>query len=529
MNKSKIYGLSLVILLTALSSCLDEFQADETIISSEELIFVSAERVALLGRLHATPSQPDAVGFQISETADFGSPIIVESDSEPEVGAFVARYDNLTAGTTYFARAFADEGGSLTFGEVIEFESLVTNILSFAPTNAKVGSTIVILGSNFASSTQVFFGDQVANVVTINLESRIEVTVPDIDDSALVNIRVVSGEDELTFTDPFEYHIGNWSKVTDFPSDVQLAAPVIMDLGDQVVVGYGKSIEENVLSTGFWSFNKDAETWTEIAAPAFSTPVEDAISFSSGYASGTAALGFGALLQTVESWNYDAASSLWAFGGVVPWALSAGIGVELNGTKYVFGGVDDAILANRTIWALEEGGAWEEIGRAPLDITTDFPHFVYNNEFYYQADNFNIVKYNPITQEWSLFFQASIDLGSRGIAEVIGDKVYIGMGLPRRDFLEINLLTGESIEKNLYPGIVAENNVASWAHNGRVFVLRTAVTNQATTAGIERMEVWSLNPNALKVIFYEVSIYRIAVVLCLLGGSTKHNNSRPGE
>ena len=480
-----------------LSGCLDEFESDSVIVSSEELIFVSAERVALLGRLHSVTSSPEAFGFQIAEDEAFSAPIVVPAETEPGLGAFVARYNELNSSTEYFARAFVTVGGQTTFGESINFTSLNFDIASFAPDNARVNSTMVIIGSNLASDTKVFFGEVEANVTDISLESRIEVLVPDIGDSEIVSITVESDGNSLVFEEQFTYHTGTWVKAGEYPNDIQLVDPVFLDFQDEVILGYGKAQNLNTLNSDFFSLDKSSLVWTQIAAPTGSTVVEDAFSFSTGFGSGTFALGFAFLFQTNESWTYDPTTDSWQSYGTLPFGLSNAASATLNGEEFVFGGLDENVQESTRIWKRSTSGVWEDIGASPFPITREEAHFTHNNKFYYQSDNNTISVFDPVSVSWSLFFASSLDLGNKGVGVVIGDLAFVGLGEPRRDLIQIDLNTGSAVEKNLFPGIVAERNVAAWQFNGDLYILRTALTNQASTSNIENMEIWKLDPDAL--------------------------------
>ena len=82
--------------------------------------------------------------------------------------------------------------------------------------------------------------------------------------------------------------------------------------------------------------------------------------------------------------------------------------------------------------------------------------------------------------------------GELGIAEVVNDKVFVGLSDSRRDIWEVDLTTFEWKRKNFFPGSFRGNNVASWVNNGRVYVMRYDVFNADTP-----MEIWELQPDIL--------------------------------
>ena len=88
-------------------------------------------------------------------------------------------------------------------------------------------------------------------------------------------------------------------------------------------------------------------------------------------------------------------------------------------------------------------------------------------------------------------------IGINNAADVKGDALFIGLGDLGATFLEINLLTQEITQKNDFLGVGSEQNITSWFNGDKFYVLRTALGSVARFAGVERMEVWELDPDAL--------------------------------
>ena len=194
-----------VILLLIAVSCIDIVLEDNTILTTEELVYVSAERAFLRGRLHSLAEPGEVLGFEISEDADFTNPIAVSTNTSVALGAYIIRFNQLTASTDYHGRAYVVTGDKVTYGKAISFRTLASDLTEFYPKDAKIGDIVTIIGANFFENTRVFFGDQEAEILNISLEYRITTVVPDIGDQSIVDLRVVTGEEELTFEDQFEY------------------------------------------------------------------------------------------------------------------------------------------------------------------------------------------------------------------------------------------------------------------------------------------------------------------------------------
>ena len=88
-------------------------EEDATIVvTTEEIIFVSGEKVRALGRLITNqPVSTTDHGFQLSISENFTSPIIVSLGVKDGPGRFIGETDGLSINQTYFAKAFAPVDG----------------------------------------------------------------------------------------------------------------------------------------------------------------------------------------------------------------------------------------------------------------------------------------------------------------------------------------------------------------------------------------------------------------------------------
>ncbi len=132
------------------------------------------------------------------------------------------------------------------------------------------GATVQISGANFLDGTQVFFGETEATISRRSLESRLDVLVPDNLPEDTVTISVVSGGVTQTFEEPFVLHTGVWEKVSLFPPTVQLKTPAVIEYPTEVLMGFGRALDENRNYDKFWMINKETLEWSV----RFQVPVE---------------------------------------------------------------------------------------------------------------------------------------------------------------------------------------------------------------------------------------------------------------
>ena len=489
-----------VILLLIAVSCIDIVLEDNTILTTEELVYVSAERAFLRGRLHSLAEPGEVLGFEISEDADFTNPIAVSTNTSVALGAYIIRFNQLTASTDYHGRAYVVTGDKVTYGKAISFRTLASDLTEFYPKDAKIGDIVTIIGANFFENTRVFFGDQEAEILNISLEYRITTVVPDIGDQSIVDLRVVTGEEELTFEDQFEYHIGVWQKEGEFPERMQLTTPVIIEEDEDVILGFGDLFLRKSFNERFWRINKSTLSFTEIAPPEGAAPVSEPILFGNGYCGGKLEFLKHPTLNSFESWYWD--GSNWNSNGLVPFDLRAAIALESNEEFFIVGGglqQGPEIVPSHAIYRGDlQLNNWQQEGRnTQVDATSRLAHFVYEGDLIAQIDSVNFFRYNARENLWSHEFRSPIEIGELSIAAVIDGIAYLGLGRENKEILAYNLETKEIKRKNFFVGSIAERNVAHWTHNGKLYVIRTTFRGLNAVRGLP-MEIWSFNPTQLK-------------------------------
>lgn len=500
LKTSRIIRLSLFIFITGLfASCLDEFEGNQVIVLSEGLLEVTSEDVTLVGRLLTTTEKPSEIGFYVDSDSDFGSPTILQSNQEPELGTFISTSNLLAYETEYFAKAYAIVEGQVFFGEVITFTTNLPSIVSIEPLQAAIGDKVTINGLNITDDVRVFFGTQEAEIISLVDKSTLTVTVPDIGTEVFTNIQLVMRDDPFVFDDPFIYYTGSWEVFSEFPFDNQFSGSAFFRSDNEIVVGYGRNISGGDNSPLFFLLDNAANSWSTIAGPDVLNPVFDPINFDNGFGGGTIAI-FSGLFQTNESWSLDFDTFTWTNNpnlNIV--GLSSAVFAELDGSDFIFGGLDAGVNVISSIWRGDvEAGDLTLVSEAPVDVVSTEAHFVYNDKLYYQSDEFTLVEYDPASDTWSDFIVFDESIGERNIAVVIGDKAIVGLGLANVNMYEIDMVEKIVVQKNTFSGAPDERNVAYWAYNDKLYVFRTASTFQSSLRGFENMVVWELDPFALR-------------------------------
>jgi hypothetical protein len=181
-----------VLVTVCLGSC---NESDNNLVSvfTEDVFFVGSDKVRVLGRVISTESLTILDhGFEISTSDQFSSAIKKSLGSKESPGRFISEVGDLDVNRKYYIRTFLETSEGQYVGNSVEIVTLTPKISSFEPKFSIESVEMVISGSNFTDDSRVFFDDVEANIVSIDFESRIRVTIPPIDKTATPTIRVVS-------------------------------------------------------------------------------------------------------------------------------------------------------------------------------------------------------------------------------------------------------------------------------------------------------------------------------------------------
>lgn len=480
--------LSLLFILLLASACTQEEDAT-TSVATEEVIFISGEKIRILGRVITNqPLSASDHGFQLAADENFSAPILISLGEKQGPGRFIGETSGLIINQNYFVRAFANVGGVDLFGETLEIKTLSPILESFNPTFSKPGQEMLILGSNFPEGTRVFFGTKEATILQNEFESRLRVRIPEASDEAIVKIRIQIQNETLEFSQPFEYQTGKYTLLGQFPQGQRIYDHVSFQNQNGLFFGLGTSWSMNYFE-GFQRFDLQSETWKSVNFPgenrkgAFST---------SNYLGGGAV----EIYRDVYSFKRD----LWKINGEsferltdLPFDNYRSIALELNGQLIIAGGFGAESRKIRTFHPATN--TWSTQSSAPIDIDFSLAWFTYNNKAYFISADANIWEYEPVSDSWQIFSNYPGSRGNGfGKAQVIGDKVYIGLYRQTEQLLELDLKTLIWKSKNTIPGLPQSITSGFIAFNSQIYILRCP---ENSVPGNIPMELYRFDPNGI--------------------------------
>lgn len=485
----RLLSLGITLMLLAGWACTQEEDAT-LVVTTEEVIFISGEKVRTLGRLITNqPVSATDHGFQISTTDNFTNPIVVSLGTKEGPGRFIGETGGLSIDQTYFIRAFATVNGADLVGESVEIKTLSPIIESYAPSFAKVGQEIVIEGRNFPEGTRVFFGAQEATILQNFFESRLRVRVPEAAGETVVAIRIQVQDEILEFSEPFEYQSGKYTLLGQFPEGQRIYDNVFFQNQAAIFVGLGALRLGAGYYQGFQRYDPSSGTWTAVNFPAegregaFATP-----NF----------IGGGAV--EIDRDVFDFKRDFWKITGNtftrlpdLPTNSFNSLAFELNGELFLAGGSG---IGTRTIRKYNPPTAtWSTQGAIPIDISNAIAWFTHKNKAYFIASDNYIWEFEPNTDKWEILTSYPGSLGNGyGMAQAIGDRVYIGLYRRSEQLWELDLNTLVWKAKNSIPGLPQSINSGYFTLDGQIFILRAP---EQSIAGSLPMELYRFDPNGI--------------------------------
>lgn len=491
-SSSFLYS-SLVILSILLFSCEDELDGNVTVLT-EDVFFVGSDKVRVIGRVISTSNfQITDHGFQVSQDADFTSPVSVSLGDRNLPGRFIAEVGQLSIGTEYFVRSYMEtEFGSFT-GNVIQIETLLPRLFDFTPKYALPGEVMQITGVNFTNDTRVFFGDIEAQITDISFESIITLNIPSIGSQTIVPIRVETPDLTLTGEESFEYISGTYNSITNFPINLRISEGISLADDDFVAFGLGIDQLEGQAYLSFWKFDLGTENWSQI--PFSGDPHLGGFSGGNYFGGGVRGAAFRDALLLPQAQN----ASFWQFDGndftlisTIPYPSYNSIGFEMDGYFYVVGGSDDRIQNQFFRYSILEA-QWELLQDSPYALRTGMPTFSYGTKQYFVDAERRLISYNVSNQTWleEANYPGSNTLGG-GVASVINDRAFVGFYNRSNEVWELDLNSFEWKIKRVFTGNLFADNLVMTSFNNSIYNVRS-ITSGATNAGA--VEVWIFNPD----------------------------------
>ncbi|ELR69420.1 IPT/TIG domain protein [Fulvivirga imtechensis AK7] len=471
-----------------LVSC-EEEEYPDTVVLTEQKLYLSAEVARLSGRVVSSGGSIDDHGFFISESETFNNKQIVSLGNKEGVGRFIGEVNDLKPRTGYFARAFALVKGQTFEGNTVFVKTLTSSILNFSPLFGEGGGELIINGSNFTKETKVFFGGVETEIEDIKFESQIKLKVPPITNDPTPFIKVVVGDTTMTFTTPYEYVVGKWSHESSFVDTNVITEAVSITHQNQFIFGLGKNAnEEN--NPFIWSYNLDMGIWSELAVFDNSETTRAPFSVGNFFGGGGFSLGLTPVFRN-SFWQYqnDALQKV----GELPFQLRNAIGVKINDQLYVFGG-QDISGASRKMYSYDiNNNIWQQLTDIPFEADVSYGHFVYKSNIYV-VDHFtgDLWEYDYTLRKWSRLIKMPVPVDKNGIYHVVGDKLFFGLFPLKSHLWRLDMETLELRPFNRYPASGGDLTIASFTYGSKIYVLRRKFSSSEE---ILPMELWSFDPS----------------------------------
>jgi hypothetical protein len=310
------------------------------------------------------------------------------------------------------------------------------------------------------------------------------VRVPAMQNKSSEVIKVISQGNELIFTTPFEYIIGKYTKISNLPFNDRVFDNVSLLQNNGLYIGLGVS-RSNSLVSNIWKYNLSTSNWLEI--PFTGRSLTMAFS-STNY--------FGGGINVVSRPPYSFSRDFWSFnnGNFVklpdlPFDNAKSQAFEIENGLYVIGG--ETGLSNFIMFYDKLLKVWKRLPDAPFSITKETINFHYQGNHYFVNNEKDLFKYQLSNNTWILVtkFPGGLGVGG-GLALVIDDKVYIGLGGRAKDLWELNMQNLNWVRKNDFVGPTTAFNVGAFTQGGLLYFVRSGERELPGP-----MELWAFNPN----------------------------------
>jgi hypothetical protein len=457
---------------------------------TETPLYVSGESARLVGRLIANEQlRVEDHGFWVATEEGFSDPIVVSLGTRSVPGRFVGEIRSLEPDRLYFAKAFTEAGGNLSFGNVIQLNSLNPGIFSFSPEYALPGQSIEILGLNLGSDTRVFFDETEASIQEIVYESLLKVVIPPIQNNPSPKIRIISNGRELVFENPFEYIVCKM-RFIGFPEKFRLANSISFQINGKIYVGSGQQ-SEFVINPDYWEFDPKTDLWKSLGF--------NISPHISGFGVGGYFGGGSATIPTSNQFIpnnafYKLEGSSLIRKADVPFPSRNSIAFQSRGKIYVLGG---SVFGHEN--ALYEYNpatdSWKTEFNFPFTIQNNLPHYVYKDKFYFITERKELYELDPETGERNIIGTFPGDnVNGLGTASVSGDRAIIGFYKQSIEIWELDLIQLRWKRKINFPGVFLGNNLGFFAQDGLFYLLRSTDQPLAQN-GNGSMEFWEFDPD----------------------------------
>ncbi len=459
---------------------------------TEEVVFSSGEKVILSGRILSNEDVSlEDHGFQISESADFNSNLIVSLGERLVPGRFVSEYRDLDIQTDYFIRSYILLNGETIIGNTLLFSTLKPKVIDFSPKQGVQNNKIIIEGVNFTEDAFVLWNGDKLNVNSVTEESFIEFTVPSISDLPYAEIQLVNQSDTIQIVDRFEYIIGEWSDGGLLDDPFKNIEHIYFEDEDNFYYGLGLSTEVSGPSQKLFKLNKETYTRTEIFFTGV-VPVGGFYTKDGFFGSGSV----GVVKNSDLSLNLLNGFYRYLDDEIIqlansPVLLYRAAAISTEDAVYLYGGENQDRIPNSVIYKYTIAtDDWSEIGMSPKAPSKSFPYFAIGNDHYFIFEDGSMMSHDIILNTWSSRANFPNEVERDGIALELNGNAYVGLqDISRRVF---EYIANENRWKKLktISDINPSITLGSWVNNDMITIMR------ANFGVGETRFFWTLDPKA---------------------------------
>lgn len=481
-----ITGIFSLIILLILNSCKEDFD-DELAVLSERVLLTGSDKIRFSGRIISILEVDlDDHGFEVSVDEQFSSVQAVSLGEKKANAEFIGEVTGLSAGVNYWWRSYIVVAGVTLYGETRPVTTQETSLLDFQAKIGRAGIIVTLTGRNFPEELSVSFGDEEA-VIVKQSDYFIEVRVPPIASNYLVPLKVETADATLTYAQPFEYVIGKWEALSDFPQVGKAPGAVTLLSGTEVVFGLG-SINSSLNST-VWISDLNTFNWSAFTYPG--PAVRDA--FHSGKYFGGGLIDFppfpGAnIVLSDKLWSYE--NGTFTEEATTPFQLYQAVAFDTGTELYVLGGRLANNAPNEEIYKYSIADkSWTYVSDLPFSVYSSQASF-YHDGIIYILDAFSdLYRFQISTKTWE--YVSTFPENETEVTEsvVLGNKAYIGLAGGRRTMYEFDLSSYTWKAKENVPVSRNIDSYSAWANDGKLyFLLNTQLQ------GNNQIDLWEFNP-----------------------------------
>lgn len=460
---------------------------ENTFVVTEQVLHVSGEKIRLLGRVISNQEvQVSDHGFYFSQDPNFNTSTIVSLGEKNGPGRFIAAAEDLNVGELYFVKSFMELSGEIVFGNVLEVSTLDPVLDSFSPAFGVVGEQLTLVGRNFTEDMRVFFGEQEAQIVNLQFESKAIVTIPPILDNPSVPITVLIQDQEITSQENFVYQIGKYDQVSTFPESVRLYENAFFQNAKGLHIGLGTASKVSLFNH-FQRYDPVQGNWEQVDFPG----APKLYSFFTDHyiGGGTSLVTNIPLIFSPTFWKVT--DSGFQQLDDLPFDVRGALAFEIGDKLYLLGDQD---LGTPILRVFDPAlNQWKVLAEPPAYFGSENAVFTYNGYGFVVASDQSIWRFDPKTDSWEVVssYPGSIGQGY-GMARVIGDKAYIGLFRRTNEMWELDLNSMEWVRKNPMPGYPQSIVVGHFAYGQTLFIMRVP---DLAIGGSYPMDLYQFDPN----------------------------------